>query len=388
MKELYINIQSETDEERGNVTRSIEAMQEVMRAPTVVEGALMPDACPAGSLGHIPVGGVVATRNAIHPEYHSADVCCSVMATNFGKTDPKTILDRAHAITHFGAGGREPIVDVPEYVKSLMKQNQFLDSQKAKDYARTHLATQGDGNHFCFVGVSRLTGDTHMVTHHGSRGLGAWLFTKGKEVAEQFRQKLSPETNKISAWIPYDTWEGESYWDALQIVREWTWWNHKTLHDAIGLPFEDQYWNEHNFVFKRDDVFYHAKGATPLSGRCIIPLNMAQPVLIIAGRHESNNLGFTVHGAGRNVSRGAHRRKQTDTVEDIMRRETEGIDVRFFSGTPDISELPSAYKNADSVRAQIAQFNLGTVIDEIVPYGCIMAGTFDWSRKSKKEAQQ
>lgn len=59
------------------------------------------------------------------------------------------------------------------------------------------------------------------------------------------------------------------------------------------------------------------------------------------------------HGAGRNLSRTQHRRNRKDrTVADILAEETKGIDLRFFSNAPDVSELPSAYKNADSVRAQ------------------------------------
>ena len=65
-----------------------------------------------------------------------------------------------------------------------------------------------------------------------------------------------------------DSQEGEDYWDALQLAREWTKQNHLMLHTAIarsmGNKIEDQFWNEHNFVFRKSDgLFYHAKGATP-----------------------------------------------------------------------------------------------------------------------------
>jgi RNA-splicing ligase RtcB len=57
-----------------------------------------------------------------------------------------------------------------------------------------------------------------------------------------------------------------------------------------------------------------------------------------------------------------------------MERETKGLDARFFSGEPDVSELPGAYKNAANVRAQIAHYGLAEIVDEVIPYGCIMAG--------------
>jgi hypothetical protein len=46
--------------------------------------------------------------------------------------------------------------------------------------------------------------------------------------------------------------------------------------------------------------------------------------------------------------------------------------------------LPSAYKNADSVRNQMEEFGLGTVIDEVLPYGCIMAGNWEINAPWKK----
>ena len=64
--------------------------------------------------------------------------------------------------------------------------------------------------------------------------------------------------------------------------------------------------------------------------------------------------------------------------EEIFAEETKGLDARFFSGITDISELPSAYKDAATVRAQIAEYGLAEIVDEVTPYGSIMAG--DWQR--------
>ena len=87
-----INIKAENELETENINKVVETMEAVMKTPTVVSGAIMPDACPAGPVGTIPVGGVVVTKNAIHPGMHSADICCSVMLTDFGKADPKLSL--------------------------------------------------------------------------------------------------------------------------------------------------------------------------------------------------------------------------------------------------------------------------------------------------------
>ncbi len=403
-QDFAINIKAEGELEEDNVNKVVQSMKTLMKTPTVINGAIMPDACPAGPSGTIPVGGVVVSKNAIHPGMHSADICCSVMLTDFGKIDPKEVLDAAHAVTHFGFGGRaeDQQFELPQDILEEFEANKLLNSQKMLQMAQSNLGTQGDGNHFLFVGKSKKTGNTMMITHHGSRGVGAYLYKLGMRIAERFRKALSPATLKQNAWIPFDTEEGQNYWSALQTIRKWTKQNHIVLHDAtcqkVQTEAQDRYWNEHNFVFKDGDLFYHAKGATPLdskfmpdiTGPRLIPLNMAEPVLIVEGGTTANNLGFAPHGAGRNWSRTQHKRnKEGMTKEAVFATETEGLDVRFFSNEIDVSELPSAYKSAAAVRAQMEKFGLGTVVDEVMPYGCIMAGDFQndppWKRKRKKK---
>ena len=395
---FYRNIRAENAIEQANLDSVVTSMNKVMTTPTLVGGAIMPDACPTGE-GHIPVGGIVIARNAIHPAMHSADICCSVMMTSLGPADPKSVLDAAQSVTHFGRGGRQTPATLPAEFEERMRKNPFLQHEKSLEFARYHLATQGDGNHFLFVGRSRNTGETVIVTHHGSRGLGADLFKRGMTTAESFRQDLSPKTPAVNAWIPFDSPEGQDYWEALQIVRAWTKMNHERIHDAaagkLGLEPTDRFWNEHNFVFKDGDKFYHAKGATPLddkfvpdsrNGLRLIPLNMAEPVLVVRGHTTPANLGFAPHGAGRNVSRGTHKRNLSHKTEkEILTQETKGLDIRFYLRNIDISELPSAYKSAASLKAQMKEFELGEIVDEIMPYGCIMAGEWGGRRSKKKK---
>lgn len=396
----HLNIRAESDEEVSNVESVKNNMYQIMKTPTVINGAVMPDACPTGR-GQIPVGGIVVAKDAIHPAMHSADICCSVMMTSFGHIDPKKVLDQAQRVTHFGGGGREDLFDMPQELEAKIKANYYLKSKKSLRIAKTHLGTQGDGNHFLYVGQSEDTGETIMVTHHGSRGFGAHLYKQGMQAAERFRREISPDTLKMNAWIPYSHPQGQEYWEALQIVREWTKLNHEVLHQKVcqdlTIDPHERFWNEHNFVFKDGDEFYHAKGATPLDdkfvpdstdGLRLVPLNMSEPILIVKGETTENNLGFAPHGAGRDISRSAHIRKNVGkTITEIFLNETAGIDARFFSGHIDISELPSAYKNAKNVQDQMKEFGLGNVVDKILPYGCIMAGDWQidapWRRRRK-----
>jgi len=394
------NIEAESAEEEANVKSVFDTMDVLMKTPTILDGAVMPDACPTGELGQIPVGGVVKTKGAIHPSMHSADICCSVMLTEFHGVEASKVLDAAQSATHFGPINYKDLYTLPEYLEEKILKNRY--TKNLLPIAKKHLGTQGDGNHFLYIGTRESTGNVSMVTHHGSRGFGAKLYKEGMKIAERFRKELSPKTMKRNAWIPYDTDEGREYWAALQIIREWTKLNHEVIHTMTANLIEgieiDRFWNEHNFVFKDDeDNFYHAKGATPLSnefvpdardGLRLIPLNMKEPILIVKGETTEGNLGFAPHGAGRNISRTAHKRKKEGkTIEEVFNEETEGLDVRFYSGNIDISELPSAYKDAEAVQRQMGQFELGEVVDRVLPYGCIMAGDFNidapWKKKKK-----
>ena len=398
---LTFNIVAEDADEVQNLADVRETMTAVLRTPTVTAAAVMPDACPAGPVGTIPVGGVVATKNAIHPGMHSADICCSVMMTDMGETDPKVVLDAAEKATHFGPGGRRngQRYTMSQKLMDAFRENRFLNHPKILRMAVEHLGTQGDGNHFLFVGTSRNTGRTAMVTHHGSRGPGAVLYKLGMEVAETYRRKLSPQTLKQNAWIPADTEDGHDYWAALQLIRQWTKANHNAIHQATvetaGAQPGERFWNEHNFVFKRGETFFHGKGATPAwdgyaadaTGLTLIPLNMAEPVLVVRGKDAAHALGFSPHGAGRNFSRSEHKRRMGDlSPEAALVAETDGLDIRFPAGPVDASELPSSYKKAAQVVQQIAQFDLAEIVDYIDPYGCMMAGDVPpiWKTRKKR----
>jgi len=234
---------------------------------------------------------------------------------------------------------------------------------------------------------------------------------RGQRQAEKHTNKVAEGVPRSAAWLDYDTEEGQAYWEALQYVSRWTLANHQSIHqrflDSIGATATTAFGNEHNFVWKKDQgdekkpVFLHGKGATPawkddagnpLLG--LIPLNMAEPILIVLGKDNQDCLGFAPHGAGRNLSRTALKKRfYTETrsndpkaVQVAIDHATKGLDIRWYCGKPDLSESPIAYKNADQVKAQIKQFSLAEIVAEIQPLGCIMAGEDEipyWQRKKE-----
>jgi RNA-splicing ligase RtcB len=169
--------------------------------------------------------------------------------------------------------------------------------------------------------------------------------------------------------------------------------------ESVGAQMKERFWNEHNFVFRRDDIYYHGKGATPAwdgyaadaTGLTLIPLNMAEPVLVVRGKDKDHALGFSPHGAGRNFSRSEHKRRMGEvTPEQMLAAETAGLDIRFFANKIDASELPSSYKKADTVVEQIKKYDLAEIVDYIDPFGCIMAGDIPpfWLNKKNRKGRR
>jgi tRNA-splicing ligase RtcB len=411
-------IEVENGEEQANLLLVRQRMNEVLHTPVVRRGAIMPDACPSGAFkAMIPVGGALEVENAIMPGAHSSDVCCSMFASFFPANHPVgEMMDHLQKVTHFGPGGRprghqwsSPVLAEPVW------DNPFLTGLQSR--AQEFLGTQGDGNHFAYIGritftepqrmalekagytelaewITRRDGNFNvLVTHHGSRGLGADLYKRGQAAARKWCNENARDIPDAACWLPADSMQGTAYWEALQYVGRWTRENHALIHDALlrrlGQRALVQIGNEHNFVWRRDDVYLHGKGATPAwrdrEGRPLlglIPLNMAREILLVLGAGNDQFLSFCPHGAGRNLSRSAMLRPYRDAegridpanVQRVLGEVTPGLDIRWFCGAPDLSESPLAYKDATKVKAQIDRFGLAQLVGEIHPQGSIMAG--------------
>ncbi|MGK0184893.1 MAG: tRNA-splicing ligase RtcB [Verrucomicrobiales bacterium] len=419
--------------EDRNVGAVRRQLRDFLRVPVVSGAAIMPDACPVGKINaSVPVGGVLAAEGAIFPSAHSADICCSMYATFFlSDRTTEEMLDATVDSTRFGRGGRPPDDRVHDpVIDEAVWTNPFLTGLHEK--ARMHMADQGDGNHFAFIGtvcwsdsqLEKLTAAGYdamaqqiratprsedgtcklkaLVTHHGSRGLGATVYTRGANAAAKHIAKVAPDIPEELAWLDIDTPAGAHYWEALQYVSRWTLANHRAIHrrflERIDSSAITAFGNEHNFVWKRGSRFLHGKGATPAwkddQGRPLmglIPMNMASPILIVLGKDNQAYQSFAPHGAGRNQSRRSVLKQfkikgggiDKQRIAQLIASHTRGLDVRWFGGKPDFTETPSAYKDATRIREQIEQFGLAEIAAEIMPLGCVMAG--ETTRRDEEE---
>lgn len=432
-QELLIAVAAkpENAEEEKNLADALRKITELSKVPVVESAALMPDHCPSGQeWGCIPVGGAITTLNSVIPAAHSADINCGMHATFFqaGRSFPM-LMELLRASTLFGPytmpRGQE--VDHPVLQESVWS-NPFL--QGLEEQALRYLGTQGDGNHFSYLGsltvqdgiVRSLEQSGHyrqarafsahrgeslqvLVTHHGSRNFGARVYRRGLNAAIRYTSEIADQIPKSGAWLDLAAPEGQQYWEALEYVSRWTCVNHEVIHNkflqAMGCPAITSIANHHNAVWRHRGRIYHGKGATPAwadnQGRPqlgIIPLNMGREILLVEGLDNRQFLSFAPHGAGRNRSRTATKRgflnpttgaANTDAIQRSIAQQAPEVIVEWSSGKPDISESPLGYKSASKIKQEISDFGLAKIIGEISPRGCIMAGEIEAPWKKPKE---
>lgn len=406
-------------EESSNLELSLARIREISRVPVVDKVSLMPDTCPSGGeWGSMPVGGALITSHHILPAAHSADINCGMQLSFFeSRHSSLELMKIMKESCFFGGGGVSEDKQTPHPV--LHKEvwtNPFLEG--LEDVATAHLGTQGDGNHFSYVGVVLVTqmllreleecgketlakalfsheGETihAIVTHHGSRRLGAEVYKRGMRQAEKATRKIATDIPKAGCWLDLHTEEGALYKQALDYVGQWTEANHEVVHDRFLRRAKvrkiGEISNHHNAVWFHQGMVYHGKGATPawkiggVPQVGIIPLNMSSEILLVKGLDNQEFLSFAPHGAGRNKSRTAVKREflnpQTgeldkQSIQDKLGQVTPGIHVVWASGRADISESPIGYKSAEKIKDEIGRFGLARVISSVSPRGCMMAG--------------
>lgn len=419
--------------EEENVNDALTKMKELSTCPIISAATLMPDTCVAGSeYGCIPVGGAIVTENQIIPNAHSSDVHCSMQATFFQSDQTlATLLDQLEKSTLFGPFGHLPQNQVTSHpvLETDVWKNPFLKG--FEDIAKKYLRTQGDGNHFASIAemtvtaslIKTLEKEGHydqarglaqvdpgtiikvLVTHHGSRNLGAKVFKRGIEAAIEYTASVADRIPKTAAWLDLDTPEGKNYWEALDYLADWTKANHgviaQSFLEKINSKELTSMSNAHNHIWKHENKVYHGKGATPAwkdkQGRKtigIIPLNMGSDILVVLGSDNPTFLSFAPHGAGRNQSRTdmlkpfldpKTGKKDPKKIEEELAKTTSGLDIRWGSKKPDLSESPIGYKSPESIKAALQKYNLAEVITTLSPKGCIMAGEFEplWMKKKK-----
>ena len=364
--------------------KSVEQMDHACRLPVAVKAALMPDA----HVGYgLPIGGVLATEDAVVPYAVGVDIACrmklTVLDLRLNVLEDK--LDRLqHAIeaeTRFGIGAQfgkqrreHPVMDRDWSVSIVTK--------RLKDRAWSQLGTSGSGNHFVEFGAFELKEATNgldpgtyvaLLSHSGSRGAGANVCAHYSKLAKQ-RQKNLPRELANLAWLDLKSSEGQEYWKAMNLMGEYAAANHACIHrhmaENLGVEVLLDIENHHNFAWEEEHVIdgqkrnliVHRKGATPAGKGVlgIIPGSMASPGFVVRGKGNIDSLKSASHGAGRVMSR-------TQATRSLRWKDAKALlkerGVTLISAGLD--EVPMVYKDIHEVMG--AQTDLVDVVGEFHP---------------------
>jgi tRNA-splicing ligase RtcB len=353
-------------------SQSIEQLKNACDLPVAVAGALMPDA----HVGYgLPIGGVLATDNAVIPYAVGVDIACRMKLTvldlpaHFLRAETDRLINAIERETRFGVGAsfRKPhqhdVLDRDWNVTAITRQ--------VKDKAREQLGTSGSGNHFVEFGVLTLDRDElgleageylAVLSHSGSRGSGAAVADYYSKLAMQLHPELPGHVKQL-AWLDLDSQPGQEYWAAMNLMGEYAKANHAVIHRQIarnlGARVLADIENHHNFAWKerhidpetgrQRDMIVHRKGATPASAGMlgIIPGSMASPAFVVRGKGNPQSLESASHGAGRVMSR--TQAKQSFTWSSVKKLLGER-DVMLLSAGLD--EVPGVYKDIHRVMSQ------------------------------------
>jgi tRNA-splicing ligase RtcB len=363
---------------------SLRQMRSAADLPVAVRGALMPDAHQGYGL---PIGGVLATENAVIPYAVGVDIACRMRLSVFDVEDAAAALaspvrDRLRVAlegeTRFGVGAKfggglrrdHPVMEADWQATPVTKH--------LRDRAWAQLGTSGSGNHFVEFGLleieraeAGLAPGTYLalLSHSGSRGSGAAVASHYSKLAQELHPELPRELRNL-AWLDLDLAEGQEYWHAMKLMGEYAAANHERIHhhvaQALGFGVLAVVENHHNFAWKEEhdgrELIVHRKGATPAGAGVLgmIPGTMADPAFLVSGLGEPDSLRSASHGAGRRMSRTEARKRFTweETRALLADRNVELISA-------DIDEAPMAYKDIRAVMA--AQTDLVEVLGTFLP---------------------
>jgi len=363
-------------------------MRQACALPIATAAALMPDA----HVGYgLPIGGVLATLNAVVPYAVGVDIACRMKLSVFDvpvdqlHERPERFKMALEKGTRFGVGAEyrqpqyHPVMDEDWDVTRITREK--------KDTAWRQLGTSGSGNHFAEFGILTLPeADAELgleagryialMSHSGSRGAGAAVCSTYSNIARSRLPSQYKEAGQL-AWLDLDTEAGQEYWAAMNLMGVYAAANHAVIHrrvsELLGAQIVAGVENHHNFAWKEvhngQEVIVHRKGATPAGEGVlgVIPGSMADPAFVVRGRGCPESINSASHGAGRRMSRTAAKNMYRFST---VKKELEAKGIEVLSAGAD--EVPGVYKDIREVMRE--QQDLVDIVAQFQPKIVKMCG--------------
>jgi tRNA-splicing ligase RtcB len=333
--------------------------------------ALMPDA----HLGKgATVGSVIPTLGAIIPAAVGVDIGCGMIAvkTQFTMADltGKNLAALRHSIERsipLSAGNANRRLTETAKVRVAELESaapRSYDNITKRDW-RLQLGSLGSGNHFIEVSLDEED-NVWLFLHSGSRGIGNQLAMRHIKAAQQYTAKNSITVpDRDLAYLVEGTPEFDAYIADLIWAQKFALANREEMMDRVIKDFQHWYGEpiqelerincHHNFTQRENhfgkDVWLSRKGAILASEGTLglVPGSMGTASYVVAGKGNKLALSSSPHGAGRNYSRSAARKKFS---QEQLREAMKGIEYRDTDAF--IDEIPQAYKDIDIVMRDAA----------------------------------
>jgi tRNA-splicing ligase RtcB len=293
-------------------------------------------------------------------------------------------------------------------------------SNHAKERGSDQLGTMGAGNHFVEIDkVAEIfdeeTANAYglfqnqivILIHTGSRGLGHQVATDYIKIMLRAMPGYGINLpDRELACVPFSSKEGKEYFGAMGAAANFAFTNRqlitwevrqawKNILGKNGGELNIMYDVAHNIAKveeysidgERTKLIVHRKGATRAfapgneelperyraSGQpVLIPGSMGTASYVLAGTQKSmdESFGSTCHGAGRQMSRHAARKKvQGDKLKlDLLEK---GIFVQAGSIRGIAEEAPVAYKDVHSVVDVVYRAGIAKKVAELKPLAVI-----------------
>jgi tRNA-splicing ligase RtcB (3'-phosphate/5'-hydroxy nucleic acid ligase) len=231
---------------------------------------------------------------------------------------------------------------------------------------RLQLGSLGSGNHFIEISLDE-DDRIWLFLHSGSRGVGNKLAMKHiKAAQEQCRRRGTSLPDRDLAYLVEDEAEFWAYIRDLRWAQRFALLNRAEMMHRVEQCFEDWIGDaiderreevncHHNYTAQEThfgkEVWLSRKGAIDASAGTpgLIPGSMGTRSYVVKGKGNRLALNSSPHGAGREYSRTAARKKFTRAELDAA---MQGIEWRHTNAFLD--EIPGAYKDVDVVMADSA----------------------------------
>lgn len=329
--------------------------------------AIMPDV--HAGMG-MPIGGVLATVDAVIPNAVGVDIGCGMCAVKTSWRVEEISLDVLRK--KIMRGIRKAIPLGKEHHKkaqdeNFMPQGHDIDSMTvvSRQYisATKQVGTLGGGNHFIELQRDE-EGTLWVMIHSGSRNLGKQVGDYYNRLAatlnERWHSVVNPELRL--AFLPLKTKEFNDYWAEMQYCVDFALSNRRLMMERIkevladalpGIEFEPMINIAHNYAAWEHhygkNVIVHRKGATLAREGVvgIIPGSQGTASYIVEGLGNPESFCSCSHGAGRVMSR--TKAVQSLSLQDeIKRLDDQGI-VHAIRTVHDLEEAAGAYKDIEQV---------------------------------------